>query len=69
MDKNITIKNNIRELRFFADEMTQKELAEKAGVSRQTIIAIEAGKYNPSLKFGLPDRGRVWKRTDRSIHL
>ena len=51
MDKNITIKNNIRELRFFADEMTQKELAEKAGVSRQTIIAIEAGKYNPSLKL------------------
>jgi len=51
MDKNTTIKNNIRELRFFADEMTQKELAEKAGVSRQTIIAIEAGKYNPSLKL------------------
>ena len=51
MDKNIIIKNNIRELRFFADEMTQKELAEKAGVSRQTIIAIEAGKYNPSLKL------------------
>jgi len=51
MDKNIIIKNNIRELRFFAEEMTQKELAEKAGVSRQTIIAIEAGKYNPSLKL------------------
>ncbi|MEN4041902.1 MAG: helix-turn-helix transcriptional regulator [Anaerolineaceae bacterium] len=43
--------NNIRRLRFFANEMTQQELAEKAGVSRQTIIAIEAGKYSPSLEL------------------
>jgi putative transcriptional regulator len=35
-----TIKNKIRELRFFADEMSQKELAELVGVSRQTIMAI-----------------------------
>jgi putative transcriptional regulator len=48
MDKLI-ITNNIRTLRFFADEMTQLELAEKAGASRQTIIAVEAGKYTPSL--------------------
>lgn len=48
-DKTIT--NNIRKLRFFASEMTQQELAEKAGVSRQTIIAIEAGKYSPSLEL------------------
>ena len=45
------IKNKIRELRFFAGEMTQKELAQKAGVSRQTIIAIEGGNYNPSLEL------------------
>ncbi|OHD15330.1 MAG: transcriptional regulator [Spirochaetes bacterium GWD1_27_9] len=51
MAKQIEIKNNIRKLRFFAKEMSQQELAEKAGVSRQTIIAIEAGKYNPSLEL------------------
>jgi putative transcriptional regulator len=51
MAKKIEITNNIRKLRFFADEMTQQELAEKAGVSRQTIIAIEAGKYSPSLEL------------------
>ena len=42
MPKKFEITNNIRKLRFFANEMTQQELAERAGVSRQTIIAIEA---------------------------
>lgn len=51
MPRKFEITNNIRKLRFFADEMTQQELAEKAGVSRQTIIAIEAGKYSPSLEL------------------
>ena len=51
MPKKLEISNNIRKLRFFANEMTQAELAEKAGVSRQTIIAIEAGKYSPSLEL------------------
>lgn len=51
MAKKIEITNNIRKLRFFADEMTQQQLAEKAGASRQTIIAIEAGKYTPSLEL------------------
>ncbi len=51
MAKKIVITNNIRKLRFFADEMTQQALAEKTGVSRQTIIAIEAGKYSPSLEL------------------
>lgn len=51
MTKKIEITNNIRTLRFFAKEMTQQELAEKAGVSRQTIIAVEAGKYSPSLEL------------------
>lgn len=49
MAEKIIIQNNIRKLRFFADEMTQQQLAEKTGSSRQTIIAIEAGKYTPSL--------------------
>ena len=51
MARKFEITNNIRKLRFFASEMTQQELAEKAGVSRQTIIAIEAGKYSPSLEL------------------
>jgi putative transcriptional regulator len=51
MAKKIEITNSIRKLRFFANEMTQQELAEKAGASRQTIIAIEAGKYSPSLEL------------------
>ena len=51
MGKGLTITNKIRTLRFFADEMTQLELAEKAGASRQTIMALEAGKYTPSLEL------------------
>ncbi len=45
------ISNNIRRLRFFAGEMTQQELADKTGVSRQTIVAIENGKYFPTLEL------------------
>ena len=41
--------NQIRRLRFEHNEMTQHELAERTGVTRQTIIALEAGKYTPSL--------------------
>jgi putative transcriptional regulator len=51
MPKKFEITNNIRKLRFFANEMTQQQLAEKAGASRQTIMAIEAGKYSPSLEL------------------
>jgi len=51
MALKIEITNDIRKLRFFADEMTQQQLAEKAGVSRQTIVAVEGGKYNPSLEL------------------
>ena len=61
MDK-YRVRNNIRKLRFNHDEMTQEQLAEKAGVTRQTIIAIESSKYSPSLElafrialvFGVP---------------
>lgn len=45
------ITNNIRRLRFEAGEMTQAELAEKVGVTRQTLIAIEGAKYSPSLEL------------------
>ena len=46
------IRNSIRRLRFEAGEMTQQELAKHAGVTRQTIIALEAAKYSPSLELG-----------------
>jgi putative transcriptional regulator len=45
------LNNNIRTLRFFNNEMTQQQLAEKVGVTRQTIIAMEQGKYSPSLEL------------------
>lgn len=56
------IKNRIRELRFLANEMTQQELADRIGVTRQTINAIEGEKYSPTLEvafeiaavFGVP---------------
>jgi putative transcriptional regulator len=44
------IRNDIRRLRFEAKEMTQQALADRVGVTRQTIIAIEQGKYAPSLE-------------------
>ena len=47
--RNDILKNQIRRLRFENGEMTQQQLADKAGVTRQTIIAIESGKYAPSL--------------------
>ncbi|MDP9843900.1 putative transcriptional regulator [Streptosporangium lutulentum] len=43
--------NRIRALRFAHDEMTQAELAERIGVTRQTVIAIEQGRYSPSLEM------------------
>ena len=53
MGKTPKISNNIRRLRFDAGEMTQKELARRTGVTRQTIIAIEAAKYSPSLELAI----------------
>jgi putative transcriptional regulator len=56
------VRNNIRKLRFHCSEMTQQQLSEKIGVTRQTIVAIEGDKYSPSLEvafriarvFGVP---------------
>jgi putative transcriptional regulator len=58
----MSIENEIRRLRFENGEMTQQALAERVGVTRQTIIAIEHNKYSPSLEaafrianaFGVP---------------
>lgn len=60
--KKTLVTNSIRALRFANGEMTQAELADRLGVTRQTIIAIEQGRYSPSLEmafqmaqvFGVP---------------
>jgi putative transcriptional regulator len=60
--KPTRVTNEIRALRFAAAEMTQAELADRVGLTRQTIIAIEQGRYSPSLEvafkiarvFGVP---------------
>ncbi|GAB3802998.1 helix-turn-helix transcriptional regulator [Micromonospora zhanjiangensis] len=62
MVKPTRVTNNIRALRFAHGEMTQADLAERIGVTRQTVIAIEQGRYSPSLEvafqiarvFGVP---------------
>ncbi|GAB3605894.1 helix-turn-helix transcriptional regulator [Conyzicola nivalis] len=50
MVKATSVTNNIRALRAATGEMTQADLAERIGVTRQTIIAIEQGRYSPSLE-------------------
>jgi putative transcriptional regulator len=50
MARPTRVTNRIRALRFAAGEMTQAELADRVGTTRQTIIAIEQGKYSPSLE-------------------
>lgn len=62
MSKQRRITNNIRTLRFMNGEMTQQALADRVGVTRQTIISMEKGNYSPSLElafrvahvFGVP---------------
>ena len=51
MVKPTRVTNSIRRLRFERGEMTQAELAESVGVTRQTVIAIEQGRYSPSLEM------------------
>jgi putative transcriptional regulator len=62
--EKITISNTIRTLRFGAGEMTQQELADRVGVSRQTINAIEASKYSPSLEVAFRISRVFGKRLD-----
>ena len=63
LDKREAVRNNIRRLRFEAGEMTQEELGKLAGVTRHTIMAIEAGKYAPSLLLAF----RIARAFDRSV--
>jgi putative transcriptional regulator len=58
--KPTKVTNQIRALRFANGEMTQAELAEQVGVTRQTIIAIEQGRYSPSLEMAF-QIARVFK--------
>ncbi|MFB9303647.1 helix-turn-helix transcriptional regulator [Kibdelosporangium philippinense] len=58
--KPTKVTNQIRALRFANGEMTQAELAERVGVTRQTIIAIEQGRYSPSLEMAF-QIARVFK--------
>ncbi len=58
------IKNNIRQFRFENNQMTQAELADKAKVTRQTIIAIEAGQYSPSLELAIKIAKAFGKKVD-----
>ncbi|MEU3461993.1 helix-turn-helix transcriptional regulator [Streptomyces sp. NPDC006733] len=51
MGKPTKVTNDIRRLRFANAEMTQAELADRIGVTRQTVIAIEQGRYSPSLEM------------------
>ena len=58
--KSTKVTNSIRALRFANGEMTQAELAERVGVTRQTVIAIEQGRYSPSLEMAF-QIARVFK--------
>ena len=51
--KEAELENNLRKLRFANGELTQEALADKLGVSRQTVYAIEKGKFNPSVLLAL----------------
>ncbi len=51
--KERTLSNNLRRLRFTHGEVTQEQLARAVGASRQTILAIENGKFNPSVRLAL----------------
>lgn len=57
MGRPTRVTNEIRRLRFEHGEMTQAELAERVGVTRQTIIAIEQGRYSPSLEMAFQIAG------------
>ncbi|WP_104164934.1 helix-turn-helix transcriptional regulator [Cryobacterium sp. N22] len=61
MVKATRVTNNIRGLRFEHGEMTQAALADRVGVTRQTIIAIEQGRYSPSLEVAF-QIARVFNR-------
>jgi len=62
------VTNSIRRLRFEHREMTQQDLAERVGVTRQTVNAIEAGKYSPSLEVAFRIAEVFGARVDEVFH-
>jgi putative transcriptional regulator len=62
------VTNSIRQLRFAHGEMTQQQLAEQVGVTRQTVNAIEAGKYSPSLEVAFRMAEIFGVRVDEVFH-
>jgi putative transcriptional regulator len=66
--KPTRVTNNIRALRFAAGEMTQAELADRVGMTRQTIIAIEQGRYSPSLEVAFKIARVLGVRLDEAFH-
>lgn len=62
------VTNSIRRLRFEHDEMTQQDLAERVGVTRQTVNAIESGKYSPSLEVAFRMAEVFGVRVDEVFH-
>lgn len=63
-----SVKNRIRELRFQHAEMTQQQLADQVGVTRQTVNAIEGGKYSPSLEVAFRIAAVFGKPLDEVFH-
>lgn len=68
MVKPTRVSNSIRTLRFAAGEMTQAELAKRVHVTRQTIIAIEQGRYSPSLETAFQIAGVLGVPLDDVFH-
>jgi putative transcriptional regulator len=68
MGKPTRVTNSVRALRFAADEMTQSELADRVHVTRQTIIAIEQGRYSPSLEMAFQIAGVFGVPLDDVFH-
>ena len=68
MTKPTRVTNSIRALRFAAGEMTQSDLADRVGVTRQTIIAIEQGRYSPSLEMAFRIAGVFGAPLDQVFH-
>jgi putative transcriptional regulator len=66
--KPTQVTNRIRALRFAQSEMTQAELADRLGVTRQTVIAIEQGRYSPSLEVAFQIAGVFGVPLDEVFH-
>jgi len=63
-----SLSNEVRLLRFLAQDMTQAELGRRVGLTRQTIAAIEQGRYSPSLEVAFRIADVFGKRLDEVFH-